>query len=166
MVSEWPAIPPTISTFASGVPAADGAGADARIRPFVKPVEVAIRNAGGNPNRIGRSAGKGSGRFNARGRGAKLSFPEEGAGWQRDSAGRFRTRRVVVKARVLKLNLQRRARGPKMAGYTSKAADAHLRYLERDGVTHDGAKGPAYSASEDEADGPALPAAGREGQHH
>jgi hypothetical protein len=34
-----------------------GAGADARIRPFVKQVEVAIRKAGGNPNRIGRSAG-------------------------------------------------------------------------------------------------------------
>jgi len=142
-----------------------GAGADARIRPFVKQVEVAIRKAGGNPNRIGRSAGKGSGRFNARGRGAKLSFPEEGAGWQRDSAGRFRTRRVVVKARVLKLNLQRRARGPKMAGYTSKAADAHLRYLERDGVTRDGEKGLAYSASENEADGRAFLARGRQDRH-
>src|SRR5258706_9773413 len=98
MVSEWPAIPPTISTFASGVPAADGAGADARIRPFVKQVEVAIRKAGGNPNRIGRSAGKGSGRYNARGRGAKLSFPKEGAGWQRDSSRRMRTPRDAAKA--------------------------------------------------------------------
>jgi type IV secretory pathway VirD2 relaxase len=48
---------------------------------------------------------------------------------------------VVVKARVVKLNPQRRARGDKMPGKTSKAGDAHPRYLERDGVTRDGEKG-------------------------
>jgi RHS repeat-associated protein len=68
--------------------------ADTRLRPFVKQVEVAIRKAGGNPNRIGSSAGKRSGRFNARGRGAQLSFPRDSGGWQRDSAGAFRARRV------------------------------------------------------------------------
>ena len=35
----------------------------------------------------------------------------------------------------------------------SKAVDAHLRYLERDGVTRDGEKGRVYSALEDQADG-------------
>jgi hypothetical protein len=35
----------------------------------------------------------------------------------------------------------------------SKAVDAHLRYLERDGVTRDGERGKAYSAFENEADG-------------
>ncbi len=58
--------------------------ADTRLRPFVKQVEAAIRKAGGNPNRIGGSAGKRSGRFNARGRGAKLSFPK---GWRSMAAG-------------------------------------------------------------------------------
>jgi hypothetical protein len=65
---------------------------------------------------VGGRKGEGSGRFNARGRGAKVvaSFPRDGGGWQRDSAGRFRSRRVVVKARVVKLNPQRGSRGPKM----------------------------------------------------
>jgi len=104
--------------------------ADTRFRPFVKQVEAAIRKAGGNPNWIGGPAGKRSGRFNARGRGARLSFPRDGGGWQRDSAGRFRARRVVVKARVVKhdpCRNQRGALGPKMPGHASKAAD-HLRY--------------------------------------
>jgi type IV secretory pathway VirD2 relaxase len=142
-----------------------GARIDARAQPFLRQVEAAVRKAGGNPNRISRKAGKRNGRFNARGRGAKLSFPKDGAGWQRDSAGRFRARRVVVKARVVKLNPQRGARGPKMPGNVSKAADAHLRYLERDGVICDGEKGHAYSALENEADGRAFLARGREDRH-
>jgi type IV secretory pathway VirD2 relaxase len=142
-----------------------GRPADTRLRPFVKQVEAAIRKAGGNPNRIGSSAGKRSGRFNARGRGARLSFPRNGSGWQRDSAGRFRARRVVVKARVVKLNPRRGSRGPKLLGHGSKAADAHLRYLERDGVTRDGEKGHAYSALEDGVDGRAFLARGRGDRH-
>jgi len=136
-----------------------------RFRPFVKQVEAAIRKAGGNPNRIGSSAGKRSGRFNARGRGARLSFPRDGGGWQRDSAGRYRARRVVVKARVVKLNPQRGARGPKLPGRASNGADAHLRYLERDSVTRDGQKGQAYSALEDETDSRAFLARGRDDRH-
>jgi type IV secretory pathway VirD2 relaxase len=144
-----------------------GTRADARSQSFVYRVEAAVLKAGGNPNRIGGSAGKGSGRFNARGRGAKAvaSFPREGGGWRRDSAGRFRSRRVVVKARVVKLNPQRGARGPKMRGTVSRAADAHLRYLERDGVTRDGEKGRTYSSLENEADGRAFIERGREDRH-
>jgi len=139
--------------------------------PFTRQVELAVRKAGGNPNRIGRSAGGrkggGTGRFNAHGRGARAlaSFPRDSGGWQRDSNGRFRSRRVVVKARVVKLNPQRGLRGPKMRGTVSKAADAHLRYLERDGVTRDGEKGRAYSALENEADGRAFIERGREDRH-
>ena len=48
-----------------------------------------------------------------------------------------------VKARVVKFAAQPGSRGPKMRGTVSKAADAHLRYLERDGVTRDGEKGRA-----------------------
>ncbi|MGY2849144.1 type IV secretory pathway VirD2 relaxase [Bradyrhizobium sp. USDA 4509] len=142
--------------------------------PFLTEVQIAVRKAGGNPRQIGRGPesagsrnGQGSGRFNARGRGARVvaSFARDGGGWQQDSSGRFRARRVVVKARVVKLNPQRGSRGPKMRGAASKAADPHLRYLERDGVTRDGEQGRAYSASENEADGKAFIERGREDQH-
>ncbi|ULK98552.1 DUF3363 domain-containing protein [Bradyrhizobium sp. I71] len=150
-----------------------------RSQPFLKQVQVAMRRAGGNPNKIGRGpalgegreAGK-TGRFNARGRGAKVvpSFLREGrnGGWQRDSAGRFRSRRVAVKARIVKLDAPGRkqgARGPERARAASKAVDAHLRYLERDGVNRDGEKGKAYSAIENEADSKAFVERGREDRH-
>jgi type IV secretory pathway VirD2 relaxase len=117
----------------------------------------------------GREGGR-TGRFNARGRGAKVvaSFARSGkeGGWQRDSAGRFRARRVVIKARVVRLNPQQRgARAPKMRETMSRAVDAHLRYLERDGVTRDGEPGKAYSAFENEADGKAFVERGRGDRH-
>lgn len=136
-----------------------------RPQSFLQQVQAAVRRAGGNPNRIGSAAGKGSGCFNARGRGAKLaaSFPRDGGGWRRDSIGRFRSRRVVVKARVVKL--ARGAHGPKIRGVSSGAVDAHLRYLERDGVTRDGEKGRAYSAFDDAADGKVFIERGRDDRH-
>ena len=54
---------------------------------------------------------------------------------------------------------------PKVPGHASKAADAHLRYLERDGVTRDGEKGHACSAPEDEADSRAFLTRGRGDRH-
>ena len=155
----------------------DGARVNGRTQPFLKQVQIAVRKAGGDPRRIGSGARSGggreggrSGRFNARGRGAKVvaSFARQGAdgGWQRDSAGRFRARRVVVKARVVRLNPQAKgARAPKMRGTMSRAVDAHLRYLERDGVTRDGDRGKVYSAFENEADGKAFVERGREDRH-
>jgi type IV secretory pathway VirD2 relaxase len=148
-----------------------------RTQPFLKQVQIAVRKAGGDPRRIGSGAGSANsleggrtGRFNARGRGAKVvaSFAQQGSdgAWQRDSAGRFRARRVVVKARVVRLNPQGKgARGPKMRGTMSRAVDAHLRYLERDGVTRDGERGKAYSAFENEAGGKAFVERGREDRH-
>src|SRR5262249_22993985 len=110
-------------------------GGGLQSRPFLKQVQVAVRRAGGDPNRIGRgpAGGEGSGgkrtdRFNARGRGAKLAplYLRDGdqGGWQRDSNGRFRSRRVAVKARIVKLNNQGRKqgiRGPERATAASKA---------------------------------------------
>ena len=96
------------------------------------------------------------------------SFPRSSkeGGWQRDSAGGFRARRVVIKARVVRLNPQQRgARASKMRGTMSRAVDAHLRYLERDGVTRDGERGKAYSAFENEADGKVFVERGREDRH-
>jgi type IV secretory pathway VirD2 relaxase len=148
-------------------------------QPFLKQVQAAVRRAGGDPNRIGRGPSPGearkggrTGRFNARGRGAKVVplFLRDGhdGGWQRDSAGRFRSRRVAVKARVVRLNAQGRKRGshgPNKAKAASRAVDAHLRYLERDGVNRDGEKGKAYSALENEADSKAFVERCREDRH-
>src|SRR5262249_35867334 len=91
-----------------------GTRVNPRTQPFFKQVEIAVRKAGGNRRRIGDSLRSGSGReggrtgrFNARGRGAKVvaALPRQGGdgGWRTDSAGRFRARRVVVKARVVRL---------------------------------------------------------------
>jgi type IV secretory pathway VirD2 relaxase len=152
-----------------------GARINPRTQSFLRQVQIAVRKAGGDPRRIGSGAQSGggreggrTGRFNARGRGAKVvaSLSRQGGGWQRDSAGRFRARRVVVKARVVRLNPQQRGgRAPKMRGTMSRAVDAHLRYLERDGVTRDGEPGKAYSGLENEADGKAFVERGREDRH-
>jgi type IV secretory pathway VirD2 relaxase len=136
-----------------------------RPKTFIGEVHQAIRRAGGNPNRLA-GTGKGSGRFNARGRGAQIAAGLKGRNeWSRDARGvRSRSRRVAVKARVVKLNPQRGAtRGRQFV--SGKAVDAHLRYLERDGVTRDGEKGQVYSADKDVADGPAFLDRGREDRH-
>ncbi|MGY8685134.1 DUF3363 domain-containing protein [Bradyrhizobium sp. UFLA05-153] len=66
----------------------------------------------------------------------------------------------------MRLNPQGRgARAPKMRGTMSRAVDAHLRYLERDGVTRDGERGKAYSAFENEADGKTFVERGRDDRH-
>ena len=61
----------------------------------------------------------------------------------------------MVKARVVKLS------GTKAAG----AARAHLRYLQRDGVTREGEQGRFYSTFSDDADGKAFLERG-EGDRH
>ena len=138
-----------------------------RRRPasFLGEVHQAIRRAGGNPDRPGR-AGKGSGRFNARGRGAATALTlKDRSAWSRDGSGaRTRARRVAVKARVVKLNPQRgAARGRQFV--SARAVDAHLRYLERDGVTRDGEKGQVYSGERDVEDGRAFLDRGRDDRH-
>lgn len=63
----------------------------------------------------------------------------------RDRYTAFRSRRVVVKSRIVRL-----------AGNGIKGARAHLRYIRRDGVTRDGHPGELYSAEQDRADGKAF----------
>jgi type IV secretory pathway VirD2 relaxase len=60
----------------------------------------------------------------------------------------------VVKARVVKLK-----------GVESQAIAAHLRYLQRDGVTTDGEHGQAYSGEDDRADTRAFIDRGLEDRH-
>jgi len=72
----------------------------------------------------------------------------------RDALGRFRQRRVIVKSRVVRL-----------AGRGMQGARAHLRYLQRDGVTRDGDPGKLYGAEHDELDGKAFLDRGAEDRH-
>ena len=58
----------------------------------------------------------------------------------RDRFAAFRQRRVVVKARTVRL------------GKSLDAAKAHLRYVERDGTTRDGGRGQLYGADSDQVD--------------
>ena len=62
-----------------------------------------------------------------------------------DRHAAFRARRAIVKTRLVRL-------GGKGLG----AARAHLRYIQRDGVTRDGEPGRLYSAADDQADGRAF----------
>jgi type IV secretory pathway VirD2 relaxase len=78
-------------------------------------------------SRIGR--GSGTGRFLASG----------------DRYNALRSRRVVVKARLIRL-----------AGSSLNGAKAHLRYLQRDGVTRAGAAGDLYDSQRDCCDGEAF----------
>lgn len=129
-------------------------GVRARPTSFTGQIQQAIRRAGGDPTRL-NGTGKGSGRFNARGRGAAVAVAlKNRSPWSRDGAVRTWSRRVAVKARVVKLNPQDgAARG--RAFVSAKAVDAHLRYLQRDSVTKDGEKG-VYSAERDLKDGRAF----------
>lgn len=84
----------------------------------------ASRRARFDGSRIGRGAAKGR----------LLS--------SRTSGGRNAARRVVVKTRLVRLG-----------GKAPSAARAHLRYIQRDGVTREGQPGELYSADRDVADG-------------
>ena len=63
----------------------------------------------------------------------------------RDHYAAFRQRRVIIKSRIVKL-----------AGKGMDAARAHLRYIQRDGVTREGERGRLYDGRGDEADGKAF----------
>jgi type IV secretory pathway VirD2 relaxase len=138
-----------------------------RARPtsFIGEVHQAFRRAGGTPDRLGEAGTKGGGRFNARGRGAAAAAAlRTRSSWSGDGGARTRARRVAVKVRVVKLNPQRGApRGRQFV--SAKAVDAHLRYLQRDGVARDGEKGQIYSADRDLTDGRAFLDRGREDRH-
>jgi type IV secretory pathway VirD2 relaxase len=90
-------------------------------------------------NLAGRGA-KGKGKFQGSriGRGAGIGRVLAA----RDRYGAYRQRRVVTKSRFTKL-----------AGKGLGAAKAHLRYIQRDGVTREGEPGQLYSAERDRVDG-------------
>ena len=63
----------------------------------------------------------------------------------RDRLSAYRARRVIVKFSI-----------PRLAGKGLAAARAHMRYVQRDGVTRGGAPGQLYDAASDKADGRAF----------
>ncbi|KHK89060.1 relaxase/mobilization nuclease RlxS [Novosphingobium malaysiense] len=102
--------------------------------------------------RAGNRASPGVRRFDGSriGRGAGLARVLRSG----DRHARFRARRVIVKTRLAML-----------AGKGRAAAAAHLRYIQRDGVTREGAPGELYSAEQDKVDGKAFLERG-EGDRH
>ncbi len=111
-----------------------------RGRKYLHRVLQATMLAGGRV-RSGSSARKAKFHGSQIGRGAGIGRMLA----SRDRYAAFRSRRVVVKSRIVKL-----------AGNGIKGARAHLRYIQRDGVTRDGHPGELYSAEQDRVDGKAF----------
>jgi len=97
-----------------------------------------LAQAGGAAARLGRAAPKFTGARLGRGNGAGTVLASR-------SPGGGMRRRVMVKARIVKLG-----------GTGCGAAAAHLRYVQRDGVTRSGDPGELYDARGDVADGRAF----------
>lgn len=115
-------------------------GSSKRAKRYLHRVLRAIARAGGKP-RGGTPKRDGGFRGNRIGRGAGVGRVLA----SRDRYAAFRARRVVVKARVVRL-----------AGRGLDGARLHLRYIQRDGVTRDGMPGELYDAERDRADGKAF----------
>ncbi len=91
----------------------------------------------------GKGKGGGRGRFDGSriGRGASIGRLLS----SRDRLAGHRARRAMVKTRLVRLH-----------GRSLGAARAHMRYIQRDGVTRDGSPGELYGAGTDRADGNAF----------
>ncbi len=72
----------------------------------------------------------------------------------RDHYAAFRQRRVIIKSRIVRL-----------AGKGAAGARAHLRYVQRDGVTRDGKPGRLYGAESDSLDGRPFLERGQSDRH-
>ena len=103
-----------------------------RGRTYLSRVLAATNLARGGPGRSGSYSATRIGRVAGVGR--LLA--------RRDRYAAFRQRRVIVKARLAKL-----------AGKGFAGARAHLRYVQRDGVTRDGRPGELYGRDADTVDG-------------
>lgn len=110
-----------------------------RRRRYLQHVLRAVARAGGRFQH--RAAGRRGFRGSRLGRGAAIGH----ALAARDRYAGHLQRRVVIKSRIVKL-----------AGKGLDATKAHLRYVQRDGVTPEGDPGRLYDASLDHADGKAF----------
>jgi type IV secretory pathway VirD2 relaxase len=98
---------------------------------YAHQVLAAINRAGGRSGRKSKFTGSRIGRGS--GIGAVLA--------RRDRFATYRQRRAIVKGRIVKL-----------AGKGMNGAAAHLRYIQREGVSRDGERGELYSADKDRTD--------------
>lgn len=112
-----------------------GKGSGPKGRRFAGLVRAATNVARGGA-RAGRGKSSYAGHRTGRGAGIGRLLAS------RDKHALYRRRRVVVKARIVRL------RGGAIGG-----AKAHLRYLQRDGTTREGARGRVYGTAGPEADG-------------
>jgi type IV secretory pathway VirD2 relaxase len=134
-----------------------------RPRSFVAQVMKAVTKAKSgsltpSPMRgDGRRSGGGAGSRPRKGRCCRIGRGQAAADRLKLLAERRgpgeRMRRVVVKARIVRLKLG------------SKGADAHLRYLQRDGTDREGERGRLYGRETDAADGKEFVERGREDRH-
>jgi type IV secretory pathway VirD2 relaxase len=115
-----------------------------RAKSYLQRVLRAAAFAG--PPRSGKSQFQGSRIARGFGAGKVLA--------SRDKLSAFRSRRVIIKTRIVK-----------MRGTGAKAAALHLRYIQRDGVTREGAAGELYGRDTDQADGKDFLARGGEDRH-
>jgi type IV secretory pathway VirD2 relaxase len=115
-------------------------GAGKRSARYLQRVIRAIALAGGRP-RGGSTRRRSSFHGNRIGRGSGVGRVLA----SRDRYAAFRSRRVVVKTRIVKL-----------AGRGLAGSRLHLRYIQRDGVTREGLPGELYDAQRDRADGKAF----------
>jgi type IV secretory pathway VirD2 relaxase len=138
-----------------------GARAGGRGRSFIDQVLKATAKANGaalTPAQFANRRRRGPGAVRPRkgkcsriGRGQAVADRLKRSVEGRGPGGRLR--RVIVKARIVKLNVG------------SKRADAHLRYLQRDGTTRDGARGTLYGSDTDTVEGREFLDRAREDRH-
>src|SRR5438105_12394074 len=102
-----------------------------RDRPFLSRVLREVSKAGGRALKLGQSS--------AARTGARLGRGQVAAGVAGRSLGAH-SRRVVIKTRLVVL---------KQAG--ARSTQAHLRYIERAGVSREGERGQAYGPENDQA---------------
>ena len=125
--------------------ARDGGRGAGKPQSFIGQVTRAVRKAGHTGPALGRGASARGGGF-GRGRAAAAAL-----------ALRSPQRRVVIKARVVR---QRGAR------FRSAPLAKHLTYLQRDGVTRDGADARLFDARSDAADVSAFAERCADDRHH
>jgi type IV secretory pathway VirD2 relaxase len=138
-----------------------GPRAGARSQSFVAQVMRAATRANGGPVTLAQMRGERrrssertrpkKGRCSRIGRGQAVADRLKRMAAERRPDARMR--RVVIKARIVRLKVG------------SRAADAHVRYLQREGTTRDDERGRLYGAETDAADGRAFTERGREDRH-
>jgi type IV secretory pathway VirD2 relaxase len=141
-----------------GIVSDRGGGMDPQFRLFVNQVKVAVTKAGGIPDgriQIREQRADNTDRSQPRkGRCCRIGRGQPAADRLKFMAGMCghgdRSRRVIIKGRIVRLRLR------------SRAADTHLRYLQRDGTSRSGERGQLYAAETEEADGKAFVNRGRQ----